>query len=326
MRIHIQNPADEPVFSFDQAQWDAAIARNPDIGAGHQVSFANDAAGFAAAAPEMEALITWVGMARKLFPHPAPKLKLISFTSAGMDRAAPFDWVPPGVSLLNNRGAHGDKAGEFALMAVLMLGNLMPRFATAQREQVWKPAHASVLKGRSVVVVGTGTLGGAAAEQLARLGMRVTGVSFSGRPHPACERSLPVSQLDSVLPETEFLVLAAPLTPLSRNMLSRERIAMLPASAGIVNIGRGPLIDEEALLDALDAGRIAGAVLDVFAEEPVPPGHRLWTTRNLIMTPHMSADDPATYNPTTLDIFFANLRALRDGKPMPNRIDTTRGY
>jgi len=326
MRIHIQNPPDDPLFAFDHAQWDAAVARNPDIGQGHDVSIAQDAEGFAAAAPDMEVLIAWTSQARKLFPCEAPKLKIISFTSAGVDRLAPFEWVPPGVSVLNNSGVHGDKAGEYALMAVLMLGNLMPRFATKQREQVWDGSRASVLKGRDVVVVGTGTLGGAAAEQLSRLGMRVTGVSFSGRQHPACARTLPVSGIDAVLPETQFLVLTAPLTEASRNLLSRERIAMLPKQAGVVNIGRGPLIDQEALCDALDAERIAGAVLDVFAEEPVPPGHRLWTTRNLIMTPHMSSDDPGTYNPRTLDIFFANLRALRDGKPMPNRVDPQRGY
>lgn len=326
MRIHIQNPPDDPLFAFDHAQWEEAARRNPDVGLGHEVSIASDREGFHAAAPEMEVLITWPGETRKWFPHPAPRLRMISYTSAGLDRLAPWEWLAPGVTILNNRGAHGAKAGEFALMAVLMLGNLMPRFATAQREQRWDDGRARVLRGRGVVVVGLGTLGGAAAEQLARLGMTVTGVSFSGRPHPACARTLPVSAFDSVLPETEFLVLACPLTEASRNLLSAERIARLPANAGIVNIGRGGLIDEEALLDALDAGRLGGAVLDVFAHEPVPPGHRLWTTRNLIMTPHMSSDDPGTYNQDTLDIFFANLRAERDGKPLPNLFDPARGY
>lgn len=326
MRIHIQNPPDDPLFAFDHAQWEAAVRRNPDIGAGHEVSIATDLPGFAAAAPEMEMLITWTGQARKLFPHPAPKLKLISFTSAGLDRLAPFEWLPPGVTLLNNRGTHAAKAGEFALMAVLMLGNLMPRFATAQREQRWDDGRARVLKGRGAVVVGLGTLGGAAAEQLARLGMKVTGVSFSGRSHPACARTVPVAEFDAVLPETEFLVLACPLTDASRNLLSRERIALLPERAGVVNIGRGGLVDQDALCDALDAGRIAGAVLDVFVPEPVPPGHRLWTTRNLTMTPHMSSDDPDTYNESTLDIFLDNLRALRDGRALPNQVDPARGY
>jgi phosphoglycerate dehydrogenase-like enzyme len=86
------------------------------------------------------------------------------------------------------------------------------------------------------------------------------------------------------------------------------------------------LIDQEALCDALDAGRLGGAVLDVFVPEPVPPEHRLWTTRNLVMTPHVSCDDPVRYNPMSLEIFFANLRAWREGKALPNLFDTVRGY
>ena len=94
----------------------------------------------------------------------------------------------------------------------------------------------------------------------------------------------------------------------------------------MVNIGRGELLDQDALCDALDDGHLSGAVLDVFAPEPIPPGHRLWTTPNLIISPHTAADDPATYNPRSLDIFLENLRAWRDARPLPNRFDIARGY
>ena len=94
----------------------------------------------------------------------------------------------------------------------------------------------------------------------------------------------------------------------------------------MVNIGRGALTDQDALCDLLDSGHLSGAVLDVFTPEPIPPGHRLWHTRNLIISPHTAADDPATYNPRSLDLFFDNLRAWRDGTPMPNRFDPARGY
>ena len=125
---------------------------------------------------------------------------------------------------------------------------------------------------------------------------------------------------------TEFLVLACPLTVVTRNLLDRRRVALLPAGAGVVNIGRGGLLDQDALCDALDDGHLSGAVLDVFDPEPVPPGHRVWTTPNLIVSPHTSADDPATYYPRSLDCFFADLRALREGQPMPTLVDTARGY
>ena len=94
----------------------------------------------------------------------------------------------------------------------------------------------------------------------------------------------------------------------------------------MVNIGRGELLDQDALCDMLDQGHLSGAVLDVFTPEPIPADHRLWSTPNLIISPHTSADDPATYNPRSLDIFLENLRAWRDGKPLPNRFDIVRGY
>jgi glyoxylate/hydroxypyruvate reductase len=93
-----------------------------------------------------------------------------------------------------------------------------------------------------------------------------------------------------------------------------------------VNIGRGPLLDPEALCDLLDSGHLSGAVLDVFDPEPIPPGHRLWTTPNLIISPHTAADDPDTYYELSLERFFADLRALREGRPLPTLFDTSRGY
>ena len=209
-------------------------------------------------------------------------------------------------------------------MALLMLVNRMPALMTAQREGRWEPRHGGALAGRRVVVVGLGTLGGGAAQHAKQFGMHVTGVRTRAEPHPACDRV--VADLDSVLPEAEFLYLATPLTGATRNLLSRERIARLPKGAGIANVGRGALLDQDAAMDALDSGQLGGAVLDVFDPEPIPPGHRLWTTPNLIITPHTSADDPATYNARSLDIFFDNLRALRESRPLPNRFDIERGY
>src|SRR5205823_3841699 len=188
----------------------------------------------------------------------------------------------------------------------LMLVNRIPLLVTAQREGKWVQQHGTVLAGHRVLVIGLGDLGGAIAQHAKDFGIRVTGVRTRPEPHPACDRVVGVSELETVLPHAELLVLAAPLTPASRGLLSRERIAMLPRGAGIVNVGRGALADQEALLDALDSGHLGGAVLDVFEQEPIPPGHRLWTTRNLVITPHTSADDPATYNARSLDIFFEN--------------------
>lgn len=326
MRIHLQNPANDPIFRFSRPMWDAAVARSRNIGAGHQVSIGDTPGDFIAGMAEAEALVSDTDTIRKLFPVAAPKLKLISVTSAGLNALAPFDWVPEGVTLLNNSGTHAVKAGEFALMAVLMLASHIPEFVTDQRAGRWHKRWGSVLRGRRVTVVGLGSLGGAAAEQFSNFGMAVTGVRTRAESHPHCAEVIATGDLDRVLPQTEFLVLACPLTPATQNLMDRRRLALLPQGAGLVNIGRGALLDQDALCDALDAGQLGSALLDVFVPEPVPPGHRLWTTPNLIMTPHISVDDPNTYNADSLDIFFKNLRAQRDGQKMPNLFDPQRGY
>lgn len=326
MRIHLQNPANDPLFDFSRAMWDAAVARAPDIGLGHSVSLGATPAEFTAAMRDAEALVTDASVIRALFPCEAPRLKLIFLTIAGLDRLAPFTWLPPGVVLMNNRGTHAVKSGEFAIMSILMLVNRIPAMVTHQRAGVWRKLWGSALRGRSVTIVGLGTLGGAAAEHAARFGMRVTGVRANPAAHPFCERVVAPDDLDSVLPETDILVLACPLTEATRGLIDRRRLWLLPHGAGLVNIGRGGLLDQDGLCDLLDDGHLSGAVLDVFTPEPIPPGHRLWATPNLIISPHTSADDPATYNPRSLDIFLDNLRAWRDGESLPNRFDIGRGY
>ncbi len=326
MRIHLQNPDHDPLFDFSLAMWDAAAARAPDIGMGHDVSLGVTRADFIAGMRDAEALVTDASVIDALFPCPAPKLKMVFLTNAGLDRLAPFDWLPPGVILMNNRGTHAAKSGEFALMSILMLASRVPAMVTHQRQGVWRKLWGSVLAGRNIAIVGLGTLGGATASHAAHFGMRVTGVRATPAPHPNCVRVIGTGALDEVLPETEFLVLACPLTAATRGLMDRKRLELLPSGAGLVNIGRGELLDQAALCDLLDNGHLSGAVLDVFTPEPIPPGHRLWTTPNLIVSPHTSADDPATYNPQSLDIFLDNLRAWRDGRALPNRFDIVRGY
>jgi glyoxylate/hydroxypyruvate reductase len=326
MRIHLQNPVDDPLFEFSQPMWDAAAERARNIGSGHVISIGHSKAEFTSAMTEAEALICDVSVIRSQFPCAAPRLKLLFVTNAGLDRLAPFGWLPPGVILMNNRGAHAVKAGEFGFMAVLMLANRVPEMVTHQRAGQWRKLWGAVVAAQPVSIVGLGVLGGAVARHAFGFGMTVTGVRANPAPHPHCAEVLGIDHLDDALRGTKFLVLACPLTDATRGLIDRRRLDLLPEGAGIVNIGRGELLDQEALCDRLDTGRLAGAVLDVFNPEPIPPGHRLWQTPNLIISPHTSADDPATYNAISLDLFLANLQAWRDGRPLPNRFDIARGY
>jgi glyoxylate/hydroxypyruvate reductase A len=326
MHIHLQNPDGETLFTFDRVMWDAAAARAGLGDEAHSVTIGAGGEDFATALPTAEAVVTDTATIRHLFGRPAPKLKLVFITSAGLDRLAPFDWLPPGAILMNNRGTHAAKSGEFGIMALLMLANRIPRMVTNQRAGVWQEIWGHVLAGRSVTIVGLGTLGSAVAAHATRFGMTVTGIRANPAPHPDCAQVLPTAALDDVLPTTEFLVLACPLTEVTRDLMDRRRLNLLPAGACLLNIGRGGLIDQDALCDMLDRDRLSGAVLDVFTPEPIPAGHRLWTTPNLIISPHTSADDPNTYNSRSLDIFLENLSAWQQGRPLPNHFDTARGY
>ncbi len=329
MRIHIQNnPRQSEVFNVSPEQWGEALVRAGQAGAGHVVSFGETDSEFTTVGPDIEILISGPGTIKHLLPelqpNRAPKLKMIFSVAAGVD-TIPADRVPP-VPYVNNRGAHAEKAGEFVAMALLMLAGGMPACIADQQNKVWGQRFTQGLRGRRATILGLGAMGGASAEQAKHFGMYVTGLRTKPGPHPACDRVLPTDVLDTVLPETDFLIISAPLTPATRKILNRSRIALLPQGAFVINIGRGPLIDQDALCDALDNGYLGGAVLDVFDPEPVPAEDRVWTTRNMIMTPHVSVDDVVSYVPRSLDIFFANLSAFEKGEPLLTPVDFSRGY
>jgi phosphoglycerate dehydrogenase-like enzyme len=306
--------------------WDAVVSRTPYDLHKHVVSIGRTRADFSAAMTEAEALVCDGSVIKTEFPCSVPRLKMVFVTNAGLDQLMPFDWLPKGVVLMNNRGTHSAKSGEFGIMAVLMLANQLPQMVTHQRAGSWRKLWGAVVAGQPITIVGLGSLGGSIARRAKEFGMDVTGVRTTQSPHQHCARVIGVESLDSVLATTKFLVLACPLTTATRSLISRSRLESLPRGAGILNIGRGELIDQDAMCDLLDAGHLSGAVLDVFVPEPIPPGHRLWTTKNLIVSPHTSADDPTTYNSISLGIFLENLRAWTEGAPLPNLFDIKRGY
>jgi len=326
MRIHIQNPPPDDLFVITPRQWNDAAARRPDAGQGHDLSYADSDSGFAEGMADAELLIGTPGTLKGRFPAHAPKLKMIFVMAAGMDKLMPFTWLPQGLALLNNRGAHGPKMREFSLMALAMLNNRMPTYATQQRAQEWTGHFTTILRGKRCTVIGVGDLGGNAGAAARSQGMVTTGVRTRAAPHPDFDRVVAIADLDSILPESEFLVLACPLLPATQNLMNRARLGMLPRGANLLNVGRGALLDQEALCDLLESGHLNGAVIDVTTPEPLPAGHRAWTTPNLVITPHVSADSPATYNPDSLDILLENLRAARAGGALPNQVDLSRGY
>jgi len=255
----------------------------------------------------------------------APRLKWIQTTGAGIDGLLPLDWLPSDIALTNNRGAHGPKAEESCAMAISLLNARLPQMIAAQRNHVWQPVYTTPVAGKTVVVIGFGDLGQGAGRAAKKLGARVIAVTRSGKAGRPADEAHPVGRIDRVLPKADFVIVTTPLTPETRNLLDRRRLDLLKPEACLVNIGRSPVVDYEALREKLARGTLAGAVLDVFQPEPLPPDSPFWDTPNLIALPHVSCDDPR-YVDRLLDFWFENLARLRAGKRLKNLIDRRRGY
>ncbi len=254
----------------------------------------------------------------------APKLKWIQSTSAGVEKVAPK--IPKHVMLTNASGVHGPKGGEYGMTGILMLNHRVPHFATVQRQAKWDQAFATIVTGKTVIILGVGAIGSVVAAHAKKFGMRVLGVSRNGKPHKSVERMYRPKDLPKLLPKADFVVGALPLTGETRGLLGRKELDLLPAHAGIVNLGRAAVIDYEALRDKLIKGELSGAVLDVFPEEPLPASSPLWSTPNLIISPHCGVDDATTYVARCLDIFLGNVRRYLAGRSLNNVVDIGLGY
>jgi phosphoglycerate dehydrogenase-like enzyme len=256
----------------------------------------------------------------------APRLKWIHIIGAGVEHLAPMSWLPDGVTLTNNRGAHAPKTYEYAMMSILMLGNHIPRLVSSQRKALWDGHFVSVVKGDTVVIVGAGKQGSAVARAAKNLGLTAIGVDPDKHEREYFDRLVVPKELHNVLPLADYVGLTVPFTPETKYFFGDEEFRLMKPEAGFFNICRGKVLDTDALLRALDGGGIAGAVLDVFETEPLPSDSPLWSAPNLIMTPHMGCDDDKNYIPRTYDIVFENIRRLLNGEKLENIVDPNLGY
>jgi len=228
--------------------------------------------------------------------------------------------------LTNSSGAHAKKAGEYGLMAILMLQNHMTKIVTNQKKKEFVSLFSNPIAGKTVVVVGTGSLGSSMAKHVKSLGANVIGVNKRGRAVEGCNEVITIENINNVLPNADFLYLAVPETPDTKNLINKEKLNMLKPTCGIVNVGRQSVMDYEVLSEKLNNNEIAGAILDVFTHEPLDKSSNLWDTPNLILTPHVSSDDNGSYVKLTLDIFVKNLKLFIENKELLNQIDKKLGY
>lgn len=327
LRVHIdQQTSKLPYMRLTPEVWAKAARQRPELAARLDLTFGDDWAAIDAHLANADILICQ-GKPPETAVKTATKLKWIMATSAGIESMAPFDWLPAGARLTNNSGSHYPKTKEFAAMALTMLHFQTPHLATSQRGHAWAPRFNGLIAGKSVVIVGFGTLGQATAEAAKGLGLDVRAVRRNPAPHPMADSMHTPDALVAAATNADFLVCALPLTETTRGFVGAEAFDALKPGAGVINIGRGPVMDYAALTQRLDDSRLSGAILDVFDKEPLPPESPLWDQKNLTIFPHMSSDDPTSYIPRSLDIFFDNLEAFLAGADtLPNEIDLTTGY
>ena len=274
------------------------------------------------------------GIPKLLFAE-AKRLQWVHSAAAGVGTALYPEMVASDILFTNSAGIHAVPIAEYVVAAVLHFLRGLDIAIDQQRRTEWNKTPfvrvESVLREMDTVralIVGVGGLGGAAAERLSALGARCTGVRrrVALGPPAGFERVVSLDDFDAELPKHDVVVLAAPLTSQTASLLTAERLDLLPSNAIIVNVARGAMVDEAALAERLLAGRLRGAALDVFREEPLTPTSPLWAIRHVLLTPHVSPVSPGRFWPRQLDLFLDNWRRYSRGEPLRNVVDKHAGY
>jgi len=333
LRVHLENYTSKPrVFWLTRALAREASRQNDDLARRVRFTVGDDLATLDRALRDTSVLVTSADVIRDpRFPRArlrdaAPRLAQIHLIGAGVEGVLPLDWLPDGITLTNNSGVHVRKAREFQLMALLALNAHLPAIVFNQRQARWEQLFTPSIEGKKLVIVGLGDMGRAAVAAARVLGLRVVGVRQSMRTVGGVERIYPPEKLRVALKGADFLVIAAPLTPRTVNLIDRSALLAMRPGAGVINVARAGLLDHDALCELLESGHLSGAILDVFAPEPLPATSKLWSTPNLIVNPHVSSDDAERYMLETMNLVCRNVRRILAGRPLENIVSAVRGY
>ncbi|MBQ4497776.1 MAG: D-2-hydroxyacid dehydrogenase, partial [Spirochaetaceae bacterium] len=259
------------------------------------------------------------------------KLKWLCVPWAGVDSImSPGYFANDDCLLTNSAGAYGVSIAEHMIAVSLVMMRRLDEFFDETRNGKWlMPRPQKSLKDCRITVLGTGDIGTTFAKRAKAFEpARITGVCRSGKSSQAVyDEVLPVSKLEQILPETDLLAMSLPATPETKNIMSKEKLSLLPKGAYIVNVGRGSAIDEDALAELLESGCLAGAALDVFQKEPLPQESKLWKTKNLLITPHVAGNMTLAYTKDkNVEMFVEDLHNFSAGKPLRYLVDRKLGY
>jgi len=286
---------------------------------------------FAPAAGDAEIILNWTGslaLLREVFPV-SRRVRWIHSRSAGLEETLFPELIASNVIVTNSKGIFSPSLGEFALGAILYFAKDFRRMIRNQMAGVWEPFDVTTVSGRTLGIVGYGSIGRAVAARGRALEMNVLGLRMHPSQHP--ENDSLIDQLYGseqrleMLSRCDYVVVTLPLTEQTRGFIADAEFAALKKTAVVINVGRGPTIDERAMIEMLSENRIRGAALDVFDQEPLPQGHPFYSLENVLLSPHC-ADHTPDWQDNAMRFFLAQLERFRRGETLFNVVNKTLGY
>jgi phosphoglycerate dehydrogenase-like enzyme len=261
---------------------------------------------------------------RDTFPH-ATRVRWVHGLMAGVDKLLSPEIVASPVPLTNGRGLFRRALGEWTVGAMVYFAYDFRRLVRNQEAGKWEGFDHPTLFGRTLGIVGYGAIGQAIVERARPFGMRIVALRRRVEPDPLVDQAYVPAQLNDMLAECDYVAIAAPLTPETRGMIGAAQIGVMKSSAVLINVGRGAIIDEAALIAALESNKLRGAALDVFVTEPLPAGHPLYKLDNVLLSPH-TADRSPESRVRAVEFFVRNFEHFRKGEPLENIVDKHAGY
>ncbi|MGB7190843.1 MAG: D-2-hydroxyacid dehydrogenase [Acidobacteriaceae bacterium] len=278
---------------------------------------------------DVTAILHWSGsrdMLREAFLK-CERLRWLHFRFAGIDATLFPELVASEVVVTNGRGVYSATLGEFALAAILYFAKDIPRLRRDQAARMWTPFAMERVEGQTVGIVGYGDIGRAVATRAHAMGMRILATKRHPpeQPDPLIERYYRPAELHAMLAVCDYVVVAAPLTAETRHMIGEAEFAAMKSSAVLMNVGRGPVVNTDALVSALTRKQIKGAGLDVVEPEPLPAGHALYGMENVLLSPH-SADQVVGWKADAVRFFLEQYARFEKGEPLLNVVNKRLGY
>jgi phosphoglycerate dehydrogenase-like enzyme len=284
-------------------------------------ALADDLAAFG---PEVMYCIKFEGRA---YPREAvlaqPTLKWVSVGGVGVDHLAP--WDPARLQVTNAAGVASDMMAQYVVAGILALSLRLPQFLRRQVEHRWAPGEIASIAGKTLAVIGLGHTGRDVARRARALGLRVLGLRARPRPMEGVERVVGPEGLHEILAEADFVSISLPLTVKTRHAIDRTAVAAMKPGACLIDVSRGGVVDGAALAEALAEGRLGGALLDVFEQEPLPADSPFWDLENVIVTPHSSSVYEG-WERESARMLCDNVERWRRGESLDNLVDPARGY